>query len=48
VIITLLWGYDAFMQWKVNEAEREYMITLLGLVLFIIFITVGYTFNFLV
>jgi Domain of unknown function (DUF4181) len=48
VILILLWGLDAFMQWKVNKAEREYMITLLGLVFFIIFITVGYTFNFLV
>jgi Domain of unknown function (DUF4181) len=48
VILILLWGFDAFMQWKVNKAEREYMITLLGLVFFIIFIAVGYTFNFLV
>ncbi|TYS81859.1 DUF4181 domain-containing protein [Rossellomorea aquimaris] len=47
-IIILLSGFDAFMQWRRNKAEREYVIRLLGLVFFIIFITVGYTFDFLV
>jgi hypothetical protein len=48
IIIILLWGFEAFMQWKMNRAEREYMITLLGLVFFIVFITVGYSFDFLI
>ncbi|MGF3104652.1 DUF4181 domain-containing protein [Rossellomorea sp. DUT-2] len=47
-IIILLSGFDAFMQWRRNKAKREYVIRLLDLVFFIIFITVGYTFDFLV
>jgi len=48
MIIVLISGFEAFIQWRMNKAEREYIMTLLGLVFFIIFITVGYTFNFLV
>jgi predicted histidine transporter YuiF (NhaC family) len=48
MIIFLLMGFDAFMQWRMNKAERENVIRILGLVFFIIFITVGYTFDFLV
>jgi hypothetical protein len=48
IIIILLSGFDVFMQWRRSKAEREYVIRLLGLVFFIIFITVGYTFDFLV
>ncbi|RBP00807.1 DUF4181 domain-containing protein [Rossellomorea aquimaris] len=48
MIIVLLMGFEAFMQWRMKKAEREYIMTLLDLVFFIIFITVGYTFDFLV
>jgi hypothetical protein len=46
IIIILLWGFEAFMQWF--RAEREYMITLSGLIFFIVFITIGYTFDLLI
>ncbi|WP_299742502.1 DUF4181 domain-containing protein [uncultured Rossellomorea sp.] len=48
MIIFLIGGFDAFIQWRMNKAEREYVIRLFGLVFFIIFVTVGYTFDFLV
>jgi Domain of unknown function (DUF4181) len=41
VIIMVIFLFSACMQWKAGE--KEYIITLLGLVIFIIFITLGYT-----
>ncbi|MEI2664227.1 DUF4181 domain-containing protein [Rossellomorea sp. LJF3] len=41
VIIMVIFLFNACMQWK--SGEKEYIITILGLVIFIIFITLGYT-----
>lgn len=41
LIIMVIFLFDACMQWK--SREKEYVITLLGLVIFIVFITLGYT-----
>ncbi|MGR3763068.1 DUF4181 domain-containing protein [Rossellomorea sp. NS-SX7] len=46
-IIIMIWAFDAFMEWKYNKAEREYLITLLGLGFFITFIAAIYTFEWL-
>jgi hypothetical protein len=48
MFLILLWGIDAYLQWKVNKVEREYMISVLGLFCFIVFITVGYRFDLLI
>ncbi|WP_044338798.1 DUF4181 domain-containing protein [Rossellomorea aquimaris] len=48
LIIFFIWGFEAIIQWRMNRDEREYIITLLGLVFFILFLTVGYTLDFLV
>ncbi|WP_175987523.1 DUF4181 domain-containing protein [Bacillus sp. Marseille-Q1617] len=48
IVILMLWGFDAYMQWKYNKAAREYLITLLGLGFFTIFIVVGYSFDLLI
>ncbi|MEL3971731.1 DUF4181 domain-containing protein [Rossellomorea oryzaecorticis] len=48
IILIMIWSFHAFMQWKYHKAQREYMITLLGLGFFIIFIAVGYTFDLLI
>ena len=45
MIIMVLCMFDTFMQWKFNHAEREYIISFMGLLFFILFITVGYTFD---
>ena len=47
-IIIMIWLFDAVMEWKYNKAEREYLITLLGLGFFILFIAAGYTFEWLI
>ncbi|TMU87239.1 DUF4181 domain-containing protein [Bacillus sp. BHET2] len=47
MIIMVLCVFDTFMQWKFNHAEREYIISFMGLVFFILFISVGYTFELL-
>ncbi|WP_061808882.1 DUF4181 domain-containing protein [Rossellomorea vietnamensis] len=41
LIIMVIFLFNAFMQWK--SGEKEYIITILGLVIFGIFITFGYT-----
>ncbi|OXS63847.1 uncharacterized protein DUF4181 [Bacillus sp. V-88] len=43
VIIMVIFLFNACMQWK--SGEKEYIITLLGLVIFIVFISLGYTFD---
>ncbi|MGG3914270.1 DUF4181 domain-containing protein [Rossellomorea vietnamensis] len=40
VIIMVIFLFNACMQWKAGE--KEYIVTLLGHVIFIIFITLGY------
>ncbi|CAN7515747.1 DUF4181 domain-containing protein [Rossellomorea sp. LjRoot5] len=45
LIIMVIGLFDAYMQWK--SGEKEYIITLLGLVIFIVFITFGYSFHIL-
>ncbi|MGG4169421.1 DUF4181 domain-containing protein [Rossellomorea vietnamensis] len=41
LIIMVIFLFNVYMQWK--SGEKEYIITLLGLVIFIVFITLGYT-----
>ncbi|MCC5800875.1 DUF4181 domain-containing protein [Rossellomorea vietnamensis] len=41
LFIMVIFLFNAYMQWK--SGEKEYIITLLGLVIFSIFITLGYT-----
>jgi Domain of unknown function (DUF4181) len=41
LIIMVIFLFNACMQWK--SGEKEYIITLLGLLIFIVFITLGYT-----
>ncbi|MCA0149511.1 MULTISPECIES: DUF4181 domain-containing protein [Rossellomorea] len=43
LIIMVIFLFNACMQWK--SGEKEYIITLLGLVIFIVFISLGYTFD---
>ncbi|KPL60286.1 DUF4181 domain-containing protein [Rossellomorea vietnamensis] len=45
LIIMVIGLFDAYMQWK--SGEKEYIITLIGLVIFIVFITFGYSFHIL-
>ena len=47
MVIIVLWLFDAYMQWRYNRTEREYMITLMGVVYFTLFISIGYTFDIL-
>jgi predicted histidine transporter YuiF (NhaC family) len=48
MIIILLFSFDAFMLWKYKRSDKEYVISIMGLVFFIIFIAVGYTFDLLI
>ena len=47
MIILVLWIFDAYMQWRYNRTQKEYIITLMGVVFFVAFISVGYTFDWL-
>ncbi|BCB03970.1 DUF4181 domain-containing protein [Bacillus sp. KH172YL63] len=46
-IIMVLCLFDIFMEWKFNTERKEYMISIVGLVFFIAFVSVGYTFDWL-
>ncbi|UTE78636.1 DUF4181 domain-containing protein [Rossellomorea sp. KS-H15a] len=43
LILAVIFLFNAYMQWR--SGEKEYLVTLLGLVIFIVFITEGYSFN---
>jgi predicted histidine transporter YuiF (NhaC family) len=46
LFITLFLLFDTFMQWKYNRSDKEYVISLVGLICFIVFIAVGFTFGY--
>jgi predicted histidine transporter YuiF (NhaC family) len=46
--IILFLAFDAFMLWKYKRSDKEYVISIMGLVFFIIFIAAGYTFDLLI
>jgi predicted histidine transporter YuiF (NhaC family) len=46
LFIILFMAFDSFMQWKYNRANKEFIISLMGLISFIVFIAVGFTFGY--
>lgn len=46
-IIFLFFTFDLVVQWKYNRSEKEYIISLMGLIFFIIFIVIGNLFGYL-
>lgn len=47
LIIMMTLAFDSYMQWKHENAKREYIITFLGLIVFIVFISIGFSFDLL-
>ncbi|XXM73063.1 DUF4181 domain-containing protein [Lysinibacillus sphaericus] len=46
-IIFLFFTFDLVVQWKYNRSDKEYIISLMGLIFFIIFIVIGNLFGYL-
>ncbi|MFI8684893.1 DUF4181 domain-containing protein [Rossellomorea sp. NPDC077527] len=46
-LIVVIWAFETYMQWKHENSKREYIITFMGLIAFIIFISIGYSFDLL-
>jgi Domain of unknown function (DUF4181) len=45
-LILLFFTFEVFIQWKYNRSDNEYIISLIGLIFFVLFIGVGNIFGY--